>query len=177
MAVREIVQYPAEVLTTPARKVGRNKLSSLPQLIQDMKDTLAHAEGVGLAAPQIGVSLRVAIALNIETEKLETYINPTITRMEGEELGEEGCLSFNHLAGLIPRATKIWVKYQDVLLNDRRAVLEGLSARIMQHEIDHLNGVTIKDRSVVELYERKPEEKELAQEAQRVKASRLRTLG
>jgi len=163
MAKRKIVQYPAEILRKPARKVTRADLARVAQLIEDMRDTLEGAQGVGLAAPQVNEDLKVCLALNVETEEVRVYINPVVKRAEGEEIAEEGCLSFDGLVGLVPRATKIWVKYQDEALRSRSAVLEGLSARILQHEIDHLNGVTIKDTSLVELYKPKPaEEQELS---------------
>ncbi len=160
MAVRNVIQYPAKILMKPVKRVGKKELIDLPALIQDMKDTVEAEKGVGLAAPQIGAPYRVMLAFNLEREQLEVYINPTIVASEGEELGEEGCLSFRGLVGLIPRATKIKVKYCDTSLKENVAVLDGLSARIVQHEIDHLNGITIKDRSVVELYKPKVEERE-----------------
>lgn len=160
MAVREIVQYPAEILRKPARKVTRTDLARLNKVIEDMRDTLESAHGAGLAAPQVNEDLRVCLALKIETEEVRVYINPVIKRAEGEEIGEEGCLSFNGLVGLVPRATRIWVKFQDESLRWHSVVLEGLSARILQHEIDHLNGVTIKDTSIVELYKPKVAEEE-----------------
>lgn len=158
MAIREILQFPAEILTRPARRVGRKDLLKVRSLIKDMKETLEDAQGVGLAAPQVGESLRVAIALNVETEQVEVYLNPTVVRAEGEELAEEGCLSFKGLVGLVPRATKVTIKYEDENLRQKRVTLQGLSARIIQHEIDHLNGVTIRETSVVDLYEPKPVE-------------------
>jgi len=172
VAIREVVQYPAEVLTRPCRKIGAGKLAEMRELIADMMETMQQAGGVGLAAPQVGVSLRVIVAYRIEREevlssvtapappRLRAYLNPRITRGEGEELDEEGCLSFGKLVGLIPRYTKIWLRYQDDELKEHSEVLEGLDARIVQHEVDHLNGILISDRTTVPLYEREEEKEE-----------------
>jgi peptide deformylase len=75
-------------------------------------------------------------------------------------MDEEGCLSFPGLCGLIPRYEAVTVKFQDLELNTYRVELEGLPARVVQHEIDHLNGITIRDRTTVELYHRKDDEDE-----------------
>lgn len=172
MAIREVIQYPAEILTRPSRKVTRANLLEARELIADMKETMQDAGGVGLAAPQLGVSLRAVIAQHIERDQNQqsepapaatsarAYINPRIIRGEGEELDEEGCLSFGKLVGLIARYTSIWVRYQDEQLREHREVLEGLDARILQHEIDHLHGVLISDRTVVPLHEREEAETE-----------------
>lgn len=152
---RKIREYPDEVLTEPARKVGRKDLESVRQLIEDMADTMDEFGGVGLAANQVGESLRVILARDLEHDETHYYLNPTITRGQGEELDEEGCLSFPELVGLIPRYEKVTVKFQDLELNTYKLELEGLDARIVQHEVDHLNGVTIRDRSTVDLYHKK----------------------
>ncbi len=161
MPARKIIRYPAEILKNSARRVGRKDLTQVRELIRDMLETLADEKGVGLAAPQVGVALRVCVAFDPEIEKTWVFINPSVMREEGEEIDEEGCLSFPGLVGLIPRATKIWVKYHDEDLREKRETFEGLLARIVQHEIDHLNGITIKDTSIVELYEPKIKEESL----------------
>jgi len=166
MATREVLRYPAEALRRSARKVGAGSLARAGELIADLADTMREFGGVGLAAPQIGESLRVFVAYRVDGQdassgetppkplRLCAYINPRITRGEGEEVEEEGCLSFGKLVGLIPRYTRIWLRYQDDELNEHSEVFEGLDARILQHEVDHLNGVLISDRTTVPLYER-----------------------
>ncbi len=155
---REIRVYPDEILTRQARKVGRKDLEAVRQLVDDMADTMNEYGGVGLAANQVGEALRVILVLDLENGEPHYYLNPTISNGQGEELDEEGCLSFPELVGLIPRYEKVTVKFQDLDLNTYKLELEGLDARIVQHEVDHLNGITIKDRSTVELYRKKTED-------------------
>lgn len=152
---RKIREYPDEILAKPARKVGRKDVEDVRQLVEDMVDTMDEFGGVGLAANQVGESLRVILVRDLEHDETHYYINPTISAGQGEELDEEGCLSFPELVGLIPRYEKVTVKFQDLELNTYKLELEGLDARIVQHEVDHLNGVTIRDRSTVDLYRKK----------------------
>lgn len=160
MSLIEIVTYPAEVLTKTARKVGRGDIERVRKLVHDMAETMIEGEGIGLAANQVDELLRVIVVRDLEADEVHYYLNPTITKGHGEELGEEGCLSFPGLAGLIPRYEQVTVKFQDLDLKIYKIELEGLPARTVQHEIDHLNGITIKDRSTVELYHREEEEDE-----------------
>jgi len=159
MSLSEIVTYPAEVLNKTARKVGRGDIERVRKLVNDMAETMIEGGGVGLAANQVDKLLRVIVIRDLENDEIHYFINPTIANGRGEELGEEGCLSFPGLAGLIPRYEQVTVKFQDLDLKTYKVELEGLPARAVQHEIDHLNGITIKDRSTVELYHRE-EEKE-----------------
>ncbi|PGD37365.1 peptide deformylase [Bacillus wiedmannii] len=140
MAVLEIVKHPNEVLETPCERVI-NFDKKLVKLLKDMHETMLIADGVGLAAPQVGVSLQVAVVdIGDDTGKIE-LINPLILEKRGEQVGPEGCLSFPGLYGEVERADYIKVRAQ----NRRGKVFlleaEGFLARAIQHEIDHLHGV------------------------------------
>ncbi|MES5956327.1 peptide deformylase [Bacillus fungorum] len=140
MAVLEIVKHPNEVLETPCERVI-NFDKKLVKLLKDMHETMLIADGVGLAAPQVDVSLQVAVVdIGDDTGKIE-LINPSILEKRGEQVGPEGCLSFPGLYGEVERADYIKVRAQ----NRRGKVFlleaEGFLARAIQHEIDHLHGV------------------------------------
>jgi peptide deformylase len=120
----------------------------LVTLSQDMIETTLAAPGVGLAANQIGIPWRLfVINMGIEKNKddLITLINPELTAMEGNEIGEEGCLSIPDLIAEVNRATQIEVKAIDLNGNDIRFEAKGYLARALQHEMDHLNGVLFWD--------------------------------
>jgi peptide deformylase len=120
----------------------------LVTLSEDMIETTLAAPGVGLAANQIGIPWRLFVVnMGIETDKdnLITLINPEITALEGNELGEEGCLSIPDVVAQVNRATEIEVKAIDLNGNDVRFEAKGYLARALQHEMDHLNGVLFWD--------------------------------
>jgi peptide deformylase len=120
----------------------------LVTLSEDMIETTLAAPGVGLAANQIGIPLRLFVVnMGIETDKdnLITLINPEITAMEGSEIGEEGCLSIPNMFAEVNRAIQIEVKAFDLNGNDVRFETKGYLARALQHEMDHLNGVLFWD--------------------------------
>ncbi|MCM3736161.1 peptide deformylase [Bacillus cytotoxicus] len=140
MATLEIVKHPNEVLETPCERVI-NFDKKLVKLLKDMHETMLIADGVGLAAPQVGVSLQVAVVdIDDDNGKIE-LINPIILEQRGEQVGPEGCLSFPGLFGDVTRAEYIKVRAQ----NRRGKVFlleaDGFLARAIQHEIDHLHGV------------------------------------
>jgi peptide deformylase len=144
MALRKIITFDNPILRQKAKKVHRFD-PSLHKLVDDMFETMHDANGVGLAAPQIGLSIRVFVA-EYEDRKV-TVFNPEIIKAEGEAVGTEGCLSIPGYAGdNIRRATKVLVKGQDVHGKSIRVNAEGWFARILQHEIDHLNGILFTDR-------------------------------
>ena len=144
MAIRKIITTENPILRQKAKKVHRFD-PSLQRLVDDMFETMRVASGVGLAAPQIAQSIRVFVA-EYEDHKVAMF-NPEIVKAEGEELGSEGCLSIPGYAGdNIRRATKILVKGQDVRGKPMRIAAEGWFARILQHEIDHLDGILFLDR-------------------------------
>jgi peptide deformylase len=144
MAVRKIITTENPILRRKAKKVHRFD-PSLQKLVDDMFETMHVAGGVGLAAPQIAQSIRVFVA-EYEGNKVALF-NPEIVKAEGEELGVEGCLSIPGYVGEnIRRATKVVVKGQDTRGKTIRITGEGWFARILQHEIDHLDGVLFLDR-------------------------------
>ena len=144
MALRKIITFNNPILRQKAKKVHRFD-PSLLKLVDDMFETMHNANGVGLAAPQIGMSIRVFVA-EYEDRKVAVF-NPEIVKAEGEALGTEGCLSIpGYVGDNIRRATKILVKGQDVHGKSIRINAEGWFARILQHEIDHLDGILFTDR-------------------------------
>ena len=141
------------------RKVAEDIDSSypdLPQLIQDMYDTLERSEGIGLAAPQVGLSIRlVVINLDVISEDypeykgyIRTFINPHIIEMDETETDvmEEGCLSLPGIHEKVKRPTRIHVRWEDAERNEHDEWIEGYLARVMQHEFDHLDGKMFIDR-------------------------------
>jgi len=144
MSVRKIITAENPTLRMKAKKVHRFD-ASLQRLVDDMFETMHAAHGAGLAAPQIDLSIRVFVA-EFEDRRL-ALINPEIVKAEGEVLGTEGCLSIPGYYGEnVRRAESIVVKGQDVHGKAVRIRAEGWFARIMQHEIDHLDGVLFLDR-------------------------------
>lgn len=149
MAIREIKRYPEKVLKEKATPVTDID-GDVQRLIDDMIETMYAAPGIGLAAPQVGVSKRI-IVIDVsvkETEKtpLLVLINPEIIRTEGEIESEEGCLSIPGYITTVKRAERVLVSG---LNRDGKEILiegEGLLSRALQHEIDHLNGILLIDR-------------------------------
>ena len=139
MAVLPIVCYPHSVLRQKAKRVG-NIDGSVQRLIDDMVETMHQAHGVGLAAPQVGVSLRV-IVIELPGEETLSLINPQIVKRSGERLIEEGCLSVPGYRGEIKRSVKVVAKGLDRCSREVRIKGEELMAQALEHEIDHLNGV------------------------------------
>ena len=139
MAVRQIVTVPAPVLRERAKRVPLID-SSVHRLIDDMIDTMHASHGVGLAAPQIGVSLRVAV-IEIPDEDILVLINPEITKKKGERTIEEGCLSVPGYQGEVKRAMTVKVRARD---RDGREIrvtaTDDVLAQALEHEIDHLEG-------------------------------------
>jgi len=151
MAIRNIVTVPAPVLRRKARRVTDFGLE-LQTLIDDMIETMRAAPGVGLAAPQVGVPLRVIVVEFGDEEdesvppKLYVMVNPEITRRSREtEIGTEGCLSIPGLVGDVERALEVTVRGQSRRGQPMKLKVRGWLARIFQHEIDHLNGVLFTD--------------------------------
>ncbi|EJQ46953.1 peptide deformylase [Bacillus mycoides] len=140
MAVLEIVKHPNEVLETSCERVI-NFDKKLVKLLKDMHETMLIADGVGLAAPQVGVSLQVAVVdIGDDTGKIE-LINPVILEKRGEQVGPEGCLSFPGLYGEVERADYIKVRAQNRRGKIFLLEADDFLARAIQHEIDHLHGV------------------------------------
>lgn len=140
MSVKPIVTHPAEVLEQPCEKVTVFDLK-LSKLLNDMYDTMLEADGVGLAAPQIGLAKQIAIVDIDDHHGTIELINPEIIDERGEQVGPEGCLSFPGLFGEVKRAEYVKVKTQDRRGKTITVEAEGFLARAIQHEIDHLHGV------------------------------------
>jgi len=155
MAIRQVLRMDHPTLLKTAQPVTEFNTAALDWLIEDMFDTMAEYEGVGLAAPQIGASLRVVI---FGFEKNERYpdaepvaatvlINPEIECPVAEqEEGWEGCLSVPGLRGLVPRYTRIRYSGFDQAGSPIDRTVTGFHARVVQHEVDHLNGVLYPQR-------------------------------
>ena len=135
----------AAVLRKRARPVGR-VTAELLRLADAMIEAMRGASGVGLAAPQVGVSKRLFVA-EVE-ERVHVIVDPEIVKMDGEEADTEGCLSIPGIIGEVPRATRITVKGRNRRGRGITVEAEGLLARVFQHEIDHLDGVLFLDRVV-----------------------------
>lgn len=153
MSVREIVTLPNPVLRRKAHKVT-DFGPDLQKLLSDMVETMREAPGVGLAAPQVNVPLRVIVVEYAEDEseeappKLYQIVNPEIIHTSDEvELGSEGCLSIPGYAGDVERPLAITVKGQNRQGKPVRIKANGWLARIFQHEIDHLEGILFPDRA------------------------------
>jgi len=141
----KILEYPNEILRKKSVEVKDPTSVEVKQLILDMIKTLRSNNGLGLAAPQVGKNLRICV-IEIENE-LFVLINPEVKNTSKEELdSEEGCLSFPNKFLQIKRHKRIKVKAID--LNGKKQIIKakGLLARVIQHEIDHLDGVLIVDR-------------------------------
>lgn len=149
MAIRNIRIDDDPLLRKQSREVTKFD-NRLKYLVEDMFETMYHAEGVGLAAPQVGILKRVIVIDDREGNKLE-MVNPVIKEMDGEEVQIEGCLSLPHKQGSVKRATHIIVDYYDKDNNKKTLETRDFFARIIQHEIDHLNGILYSDRAI-EMY-------------------------
>lgn len=140
MAVKKIRKIGDPVLREKSKNVGKID-SKLLELVNDMIDTLNNEGGVGLAAPQIGITRRVII-VNFD-DKIRTFINPVIEVLDDKKIeSDEGCMSIYSIKGFcVKRFPRVKVKAKDLEGNDITLGAEDLLARIFQHEIDHLNGI------------------------------------
>lgn len=144
MSVRSIRILPDPVLRQKAKRVA-NIDSSVQRLIDDLVDTMRAVSGVGLAATQVGVPLRVAV-IEIPGEDVIVLINPEMLKRYGERLVQEACLSIPGYQGEVKRSLWVKVRAQDREGRVIRIKGEGLLAQALEHEIDHLNGVLYIDR-------------------------------
>jgi len=146
------------VAVMPVRKIGDPVLRSKAQpvkeintktenLVENLKSTLVELEGLGLAANQIGVLQRVFVIKRNNGEMLE-FINPEILQKEGNKIDREGCLSVPEREGPVPRAEKVKLRYQTLTDEEVEAVFSDLEARVIQHELDHLDGVLFVDKVI-----------------------------
>jgi len=138
-----IVRYGHPVLRKPVRKVGR-VTPDVTKLVERMIETMRVAHGIGLAANQVGVPIRVAV-IELGGE-LTVLVDPELVQAEGADPSDEGCLSLPRLYGVVERPTRVVVRARDLLGKRFRIEGEGLLARALSHEIDHLNGKLFIDR-------------------------------
>jgi len=150
MPLLDIVTYPDPILHTVGRPVDAEDLENgLADAVSRMFETMYEAGGVGLAAPQVGISKRFFV-MDVRDEdgnkRPQTFINPQVIHIEGEQIGEEGCLSFPGLFQTIRREMRVVVRALDLTGNEFEADLEGLGARCILHETDHCDGIVFIDR-------------------------------
>ena len=160
MAIKRILTYPDTVLREPAEPVTDID-GKIQQLIDDMAQTMYHAPGIGLASNQVGEPCRIIIydtSPKEEPNELVVLINPEIVEADGVIIDEEGCLSVIDYRADVKRAARVTVAGVDREGNPITLKKEGLDAVVLQHEIDHLNGVLFIDHISAlkrELYKRK----------------------
>ena len=158
MAIRKIRTDEDPILRKKSKMVS-NYSDRLKVLVEDMYETMDVAYGVGLAAPQVGILKRVIVIDNRDEENGKRFymINPEIIEKEGIEVGMEGCLSVPGKQGTVERSKDIKVKYNDLSGEEKILEAEDFLARILQHEIDHLDGILYTDKAI-EMYEAESEE-------------------
>ena len=144
MSVREILEIPHPILRQRARKVRRIDKRML-QLAYDMVDTMREANGVGLAANQVGELRRLIVIQMADEEEARIYFNPEIVRRDGTREVEEGCLSYPGFRAIIERS--VWIKFGALDHTEQVISVEadGILAQAMEHEVDHLNGILYLD--------------------------------
>lgn len=149
MAILPIRIYPDPVLREVCPRVTDFGGAALRKLARDMVETMHAAPGVGLAAPQVGLTVRLAVVdltVGKEPEELRVLVNPEVLEAEGKEVEEEGCLSIPGLLDKVERPARVRVRAQDVDGAPFELVAEGWLARAVCHEVDHLDGVLFTDR-------------------------------
>jgi peptide deformylase len=146
MSKLQLVTYPAPILRRQA-SVVKNVDGELIKTADDMFEVMYENSGIGLAGPQVGLSNQILV-IHVRQDELPSYvlINPRVTKREGETEAEEGCLSLPDIFGDVKRAEYVQVRYVDRNGEEKTLEAEGLLARAIQHEIDHLNGVLFIDR-------------------------------
>ncbi|MCR5609755.1 MAG: peptide deformylase [Lachnospiraceae bacterium] len=140
MALRNIREMGDSVLNKVSREV-KEITPKIRELVEDMYDTMYEAQGVGLAAPQVGVLKRIVVVdISPEGNQPITLINPVIVEESGSQTGDEGCLSVPNKCGVVTRPEHVKVKAFDIDMNEFEMEADGLLARAFCHEIDHLDG-------------------------------------
>lgn len=148
MSIHKIYKYPEPVLRQKTENVSVFD-NTLAELVKDMAETMYDAPGIGLAAPQIGRSIKlIVVDITKDKEGEPQYIpliNPEIIDHEGSQVDEEGCLSVLDLTASVKRFKKVTVSYQDLQGQAQELTTEDRFAVVLQHEIDHLNGILFID--------------------------------
>jgi len=150
MPSMRIVHYPEPVLLAVGKPVGDNEFGpEFEKSVSDMFETMRHAGGVGLAAPQVGISKRFFVMDVPDEDGISNplaLVNPEIIRVEGEQTGDEGCLSFPGLYQQVKRDMRVIVSAQDITGERLEYDLDELAARCVLHETDHCDGIVFLDR-------------------------------
>ena len=164
MALREIRKEGDPILRKECKDV-KEMTERISVLIDDMFETMYESNGVGLAAPQVGILKRIFVVdVGMEEPEPYVFINPVILEKDGEQTGEEGCLSVPGYQGEVTRANHLRVRAYDADMKEFELEADELLARCIQHEEDHLHGILYIDKVNGELKEVKAEDEE-AQEA------------
>jgi peptide deformylase len=148
MSILKIVTHPNDLLRQVSKEIAKNTLqeAKFGVLINDMTETMLERDGVGLAAPQIGKSIRLII-VNTKTGPM-AMINPVIYKKSlSKEWDEEGCLSVPHTFGQVKRHKMIRCRFINEAGQERQIEAKGLLARVIQHEVDHLDGILFIDKA------------------------------
>ncbi len=150
MALLKIMHYPEKILLEVGKPVLEDEFNAdLQKFVNDMFETMYHSEGVGLAAPQVAVSRRLFVmdcsGGEDESQKL-ALINPEIIHVEGEQYGDEGCLSFPGIYTKVKREMRTVVRFQDITGELQELDLTNLPARCVLHETDHCDGIVFLDK-------------------------------
>lgn len=153
MSLMRIVHYPESVLLSVGKTVEAHDFQNgLAKTVANMFETMKDAGGVGLAAPQVGISKRFFV-MDVADEEGKSnplaFVNPEIISVEGEQVGDEGCLSFPGLFQTIKRDMRVIVRAQDIKGELFEADLTDLAARCVLHETDHCDGIVFLDRMTV----------------------------
>ena len=150
MSILSILHYPDPVLLAVGKPVADDEFNEeLQTLVSDMFETMEKASGVGLAAPQIGISKRLFVmdvAAEDGTRVRHALINPEIVRVEGEQTGDEGCLSFPGLYQVIKREMRVIARARNIEGEEFELDVDDLAARCILHETDHCDGIVFLDR-------------------------------
>ena len=150
MSLLKIVHYPEPVLLTPGKPVGDSEFDNgMGAVVENMFETMYAAGGVGLAAPQVDISKRffvMDVPGDDDIRQKVAFINPEIIHVEGEQVGEEGCLSFPGFFQVVQREMRVVVRAQDIKGETFEMDLKNLAARCVLHETDHCDGIVFLDR-------------------------------
>jgi peptide deformylase len=154
MSVLKIVKYPSDILSQKLQPV-ENFDSDLKYIVRDMFETMYAYNGIGLAANQVGINKRIVVVdVSLREEKKVlpiVLINPQIVNYsKKKQVAEEGCLSFPGFFEKVARSLSVEVEYYDINGKRQRIIAEGLLARVLQHEIDHINGIVFVKRMSLE---------------------------
>ena len=145
MALRNIVTEGDPILRKTCRPVGE-VTPRIQMILDDMVETMRDANGVGLAAPQVGIMRRMFVA-EPEPERVYIFVDPEMVSLEGEQEGNEGCLSVPGYVGTVKRPEKIVIKGKDRYGKEKEYTFEGFDAVVMCHEFDHLEGILYTDKA------------------------------